>query len=171
MRLFLTDVDGVWTDGTILQHADGSESVAFCVHDGYGVRMLQRLGVEIAVISGRRNPAVEHRARSLGIEEVHLGHLHKERVAAELVRARRLKPKHVAAIGDDLPDLPLFEAAHFCIAPPMAVEAVRKRVHYITSARGGDGALREACELLAAARGADLELPRGAAQDPDGGAG
>ena len=90
IRLLLSDVDGVWTDGQIQVNADGSETVAFHVHDGYGLSRLIQSGVEVAVISGRTNPAVAHRARRLGVREIHLGKMNKTELARELVAAREL---------------------------------------------------------------------------------
>jgi 3-deoxy-D-manno-octulosonate 8-phosphate phosphatase (KDO 8-P phosphatase) len=156
IKLFVSDVDGVWTNGTVTVHADGTESVTFSIHDGLGVVRLLRAGLEVAVISGRRNPAVEYRARRLGIEEVHVGVHDKEPLLQEMMEARGLKKDQVAAIGDDLPDLQMFALAGLCLAPPAAVPEVRERADWITRAGGGLGALREACNLL-------LEGRRGAA--------
>ena len=154
VRMFVTDVDGVWTDGFVTVHADGTESVRFSIQDGYGIVALQKAGVEFVIISGRLNPAVEHRARRLGVETVHLGVKEKGGLLDELIAARGLAPEEVAAIGDDLPDLPLFERAGVRLAPPGAVAEVRARADWTTAARAGDGCLREACDLLLAARAA-----------------
>jgi len=156
VRLFVTDADGVWTDGRILVHPDGGESLAFHVHDGYALRRLQEAGVEMAVISGRESRALEQRARRLGVAELRMGDLDKGPLLEELVRARGLQRGQVAAMGDDLPDLAMFARAGLSIAPPHAVDAVLARADYITRAAGGAGALREACELLLAALGKPL---------------
>lgn len=152
VRLFLSDVDGVWTDGRVTVDATGAETVTFCIHDGLGVVLLRRDGVEVAVISGRDNPAVGHRARRLGLDEVHLGIADKGPLAARLIEERGLAAEEVAAIGDDLPDLELFDRVGLCIAPPQATAAVRERADWVTRAAAGAGCLREACELLLAAR-------------------
>jgi len=153
VRLFLSDVDGVWTDGRVTVNADGSESVAFHVHDGFGVHRLREAGVVVAVVSGRETPAVAHRCARLGIEEVHLGVRDKGAAAAELMARHGVERDAVAAIGDDLLDLPLLEAAGLRIAPPQAVAEVRRSADWVTRADAGFGAFREACELLLAARG------------------
>ncbi len=158
IRLFVSDVDGVWTDGRITVHADGTESATFCVHDGLGIVRLLRSGVEVAVISGRNNPAVRHRAQRLGIEEIHLGSLDKGPLIQELMAARNLKPEQVACIGDDLPDLAMFRQAGLCFAPPSAVREVRQRADWITRANAGHGALREVCNLFLAAR-SNVQIP------------
>lgn len=152
VRLFLSDVDGVWTDGRVTVDALGAETVTFCIHDGLGVVMLRRAGIEVAVISGRDNPAVGHRAKRLGIEEVHLGIVDKGPLAERLIAERGLQPGEVAAIGDDLPDLQLFERVGLRLAPPQATVAVREGADWVTRAAAGAGCLREACDLLLAAR-------------------
>jgi len=148
IKLFVSDVDGVWTDGRVTVHADGTESVSFSIHDGLGIVRLLRAKLEIAVISGRRNPAVEHRARRLGIEEVHVGVRDKEPLLQSILDARGLQREQIAVIGDDLPDLPMFALAGLCLAPPAAVPEVRERADWITRMAGGHGSLREACDLL-----------------------
>jgi len=160
VKLFLTDVDGCWTDGTVRVHDDGSESVQFHIHDGYGVVQALRAGLEIAIVSGRSTKAVRHRARRLGIEEIWLGITDKDEVARKLLADRGLAPEEVAAIGDDLPDLPLFAHAGLRIAPPNAVAEIRARADWITRAPGGGGALREACALLLAARSRSVAAER-----------
>ncbi len=152
VRLLVTDVDGVWTDGRILMDAEGRELVAFHAHDGFGLRRLQEAGVRVVLISGRENPAVAIRARRLGIEEVHLGRLDKADCLREVRAKHGLTPEAVAAMGDDLPDLGLFAGAGLALAPPGAVEEVRRQAHYVTRSAGGRGAIREVCELLLAAR-------------------
>lgn len=156
MRLFVTDADGVWTDGRILVHADGSESLRFHVHDGYALRRLQQAGMEVAIISGRESAALEHRAQRLGVSERVLGTLDKGPHLERLMRARGLSAEQVAVIGDDLPDLPMFTLCGLALATPGAVASVKARAHYVTQAPGGAGALREACELLLLGQGKAL---------------
>jgi len=151
VRLFITDVDGVWTDGRIEVHADGSEGIVFHVHDGLGVRLLQKAGLEIAVISGRRVAAVEHRLRKPDIRELHLGVLEKGPLVTRLREERGLAVEEIAAMGDDILDLPMFAQAGFSLAPATALEEVRRQADYTTRAPAGGGALREACDLLLAA--------------------
>lgn len=152
IQLFVSDIDGCWTDGRLLVHPDGSECVLFSIHDGYGVVRAQELGLEIAIISGRDNPAVMHRASKLGVKEVHLGVREKGPLIQKLIADRGLRQEQVAALGDDLPDLDMFQQAELCIAPPSAVSAVRERADWVTRAAAGQGALREACDLFIAAR-------------------
>lgn len=153
IRLLLSDVDGCWTDGSI-QMSPVGEVVRFHVHDGYGIQQLQRAGIEIAVISGRDVPAVGERARYLGLQEIHLGKPDKAQLAQAIVKARGLAPQQVAALGDDLPDLALFEAAGFCVAPANAVSGIRAQADHVLERSGGHGAVRELADLLLAARAA-----------------
>ena len=150
IRLFVTDLDGVWTDGTVRIHEDGSESLRFSIQDGLGVRTLLDAGVEIAIVSGRRAAAVEHRAARLGVTEVRQGVGDKAAELDVLCRARGLAAEQVAAMGDDVPDLELFDGASLRIAPRNAVPELRQAADFVTQAPGGAGALREACELLLA---------------------
>ena len=152
VRLFLSDVDGVWTDGRVTVHADGTESVTFSIQDGLGVVRLKRAGIELALVSGRANPAVDARARRLGLEHIHLGVADKGALVDRMLEERGLKPEQVAAIGDDLPDLEMFDRAGLRLAPPHAVPEVRERADWVTRAAAGAGCLREACDLLLAAR-------------------
>ena len=122
VKLFLSDVDGVWTDGRVTVHADGTESVTFSIQDGLGVVRLRRAGIEMALVSGRANPAVDARARRLGLEQIYLGVTDKAALVDRLLEERGLQPAQVAAIGDDLPDLEMFDRAGLCLAPPQAPE-------------------------------------------------
>lgn len=152
VKLLLSDVDGCWTDGTITFDKDGFESVTFYAHDGYGVKQAQAAGIEVVVISGRNNPAVVARAKQLGIQEIHVGVADKAELARTLVEARGLQREQVAAFGDDLPDLPLFDAAAMTFAPPQATAVIRERADHITHADAGRGALREVCDFLISAQ-------------------
>jgi 3-deoxy-D-manno-octulosonate 8-phosphate phosphatase (KDO 8-P phosphatase) len=153
IQLLLSDVDGCWTDGTITFDRDGSESVTFYAHDGYGVKQAQLAGIEVVVISGRNNPAVVARAKQLGVKEIHVGIADKTELARQLVEARGFSPSQVAALGDDLPDHPLFDAAALTFAPPQATAAILQRADHVTQADAGRGAVREVCDILVAARG------------------
>lgn len=153
IRLLLSDVDGCWTDGGI-QMSPVGEVVRFHVHDGYAIKQLQRAGIEVAVISGRDVPAVGERARYLGLQEIHLGKPDKAQLAQAIVQARGLQPHQVAALGDDLPDLALFEAAGLCFAPANAVSGIRSAADHVLERSGGHGAVRELADILLAARAA-----------------
>ncbi len=153
VRLAIFDVDGVLTDGSLHIFPRGEELKIFNILDGHGLRMLGDSGVRLAILSGRRSGAVVKRAREVGITHVIQGA--KEKLAAyrSLLRKLQLSEQHTAFMGDDLPDLPVLRRCGFAISVPGAPALVRTHVHYITSAAGGRGAVREACELIMRAQG------------------
>ena len=152
VRLVVFDVDGVFTDGRLYYGPGGEELKVFHVHDGQGVKRLLKSGVAAAVISGRDSAAVSRRMQDLGIAHVFQGVEDKLPIFERLLKKLGLEPEEVACVGDDLPDLPLLAAAGFAIAVANALPAVRTKAHYVTSATGGAGAVREMCDLIIAAR-------------------
>jgi 3-deoxy-D-manno-octulosonate 8-phosphate phosphatase (KDO 8-P phosphatase) len=153
IRLAAFDVDGVLTDGTLAFTGAGEESKEFGVLDGHGLKLLRESGVTLAIVSSRSARAVEARARGLGIELLWQGVADKLAAFEELLRRVQLAPQQCAYAGDDLLDLPVLERVGLAISVPDAPAAVRRRAHYVTRARGGRGAVREACELVLYARG------------------
>ena len=152
VKLLILDVDGVLTDGRIILNDKGEETKHFNAKDGHGLRMLMQAGIEVALISGRKSVAAEFRARDLGISEVHLGVQDKAGVCADLIQGKGLKPSEVCCVGDDLPDLPLFEHAGTAIAVADAVPEIRAAAAFSTKSRGGKGAVREVCETILKAK-------------------
>jgi len=153
IRLFLTDVDGVLTDGGILFDAAGIESKRFHVRDGHGIKMLRRAGVEVGIITGRTSEVVAIRARELGIDIVRQGV--KDKVAAwrEILAGSGFLPAETAYAGDDIVDLPLLRVVGFSAAPSDAEPYVLDAVHFVSSRPGGHGAVREIVEFLLRSRG------------------
>jgi 3-deoxy-D-manno-octulosonate 8-phosphate phosphatase (KDO 8-P phosphatase) len=123
-KLLILDVDGVLTDGRFILTEGGEEFKAFNAKDGHGLRMLTSAGIGVAIISGRSSGAVEHRARDLGIAEVHQGIKDKEALVMKIIRSRGLTEEEVCCVGDDLPDLPLFSHAGVSFAVADAVPEV-----------------------------------------------
>lgn len=152
VQLAVFDVDGVFTDGRLYYGARGEQLKVFHVRDGHGIKLLLRHGVRVAVISGRRSPAVAQRMRELGIRHLFQGRDDKLAVLQNLLRRLKLAWNQVACVGDDLVDLPLFESAGLAVAVADAQPEVRARAHHVTRARGGEGAVREVCDLLLTAR-------------------
>lgn len=152
IRLLVLDVDGVLTDGRLYFSAQGEELKTFHVRDGAGIVQLLRAGLQVAVISGRDSRAVERRMAELGIAWVRQGVHDKLSALRELLDILGLGPQAVACVGDDTPDVPLLEAARLAIAVADAHPAARERAHYVTRLRGGQGAVREVCDLLLGAR-------------------
>jgi len=148
IKLLILDVDGVLTNGQILINERGEEIKSFNVKDGQGLKLLIKAGIDVVIISGRRSRAVEHRAEDIGIKEVHLGVNNKETLCKKLIQQKKLKKDQVCCIGDDLPDLSMFNQASFTIAVADAVVEVREAANLVTKNRGGNGAVREVCEWI-----------------------
>ncbi|NIV17041.1 MAG: HAD-IIIA family hydrolase [Woeseiaceae bacterium] len=152
IRLIAFDVDGVLTDGRFYLADDGVESKAFSTQDGYGIRRVIEAGIEVAVISGRSSGAVDRRMAELGVRHVIQGCKDKVGALEALASELGIATTDCAYVGDDIPDLPLLEKVGFSIAVANAVDAVIGQCDYITSAKGGAGAVREICDMLLAAQ-------------------
>ncbi len=149
----LTDVDGVLTDGTIALLGDKEELKQFHVWDGSGIKYAQRAGIRIGFITGRRSDTVARRAAELGVEDLHMGAIRKLPVFEEVMAQHGLEAEQIAYLGDDLIDLPILTRVGLAAAVPEAHEEVLSRVHLVTGAAGGKGALRELIEIVLKARG------------------
>jgi 3-deoxy-D-manno-octulosonate 8-phosphate phosphatase (KDO 8-P phosphatase) len=161
VRLALFDVDGVLTDGRLYYGPAGEALKAFHILDGHGLRMLARSGVATGLLSGRRSEAAAVRAKELGVAHVILGVddklEHFERLRASL----GLEAGECAFVGDDLPDLPVMRSCGLAVAVANAIPEVKARAHYVTTASGGHGAVREFCELVMRSQGTlDAALAR-----------
>ena len=148
IKLLLLDVDGVMTDGGITYSNSGDEFKKFNIQDGYGLVKLQRKGISAGIITGRLSNIVARRAEELGIKEVYQN-LENKSEAYETIKTKlNLTDKEIAYIGDDEFDLPVLEQVGFSAAPADAVPLVKKRVQYVCSRNGGDGAVREVIDLI-----------------------
>ena len=151
IRLLILDVDGVLTDGGLYCGASGEEFKRFHVHDGAGIKAVQAAGIQVALVSARRSAAVEVRAAELSVSHVIQGESDKGAAVARL-RAQLAVPRAaVAAMGDDLADIPMLAASGLAIAVANARPEVLRAAHLVTSAAGGQGAVREVCDLLLSA--------------------
>jgi len=148
IKLLILDVDGVMTDGSIIINDNGEEIKRFDVKDGFGLKMLMRANIDVVIISGRKAKAVEYRAMNLGIREIYQGVKDKEDLCKKLMQQKKLKKDDVCCMGDDLPDLPMFNQVGISIAVADAVAEVRSSADFITKNKGGKGAVREVCELI-----------------------
>ncbi len=151
VRLLVLDVDGVLTDGRLYLSAAGEELKVFDVRDGSGLVALQRAGVAVAIISGRDSGAVSRRAAELGIPHVRQGVTDKGRELESLMHELGIAAAETACVGDDTPDLPMLRTAGLAVAVADAHPGLRASAHFVTSAPGGRGAVREVCDLLLAA--------------------
>ncbi len=148
IQLLVMDVDGVLTEGAIIINSDGSETKAFNVADGHGIRMWKRAGLQIAFLSGRFSSPTTHRAEQLEIDHCIQDSHHKLPALKELLDKLGLSPSQVAYIGDDLPDLPPMQYVGFGVAVANAVDQVKEHADLVTSRCGGKGAVREVIEHI-----------------------
>jgi 3-deoxy-D-manno-octulosonate 8-phosphate phosphatase (KDO 8-P phosphatase) len=153
LRLLLSDVDGVLTDGSVLVLPDGREAKVFHVRDGLGVALAQRAGLRVGLISGRSSESVERRAAELAIDLVIQGASDKRAALDALLESQGLAASQVAYLGDDLNDLAVMRAVGLSAAPADAPHEVRQAAFLVTDARGGQGCLREVVEAILRARG------------------
>ena len=152
IRLLVLDVDGVLTDGGLLFSASGEETKRFHVHDGLAMVAARKAGLQVAILSSRASAAVTRRMAELGVGEVHQGVTDKAGGLDALRDRLGLARGEVAMMGDDLPDLPAMARAGLALAPANAVAEVKRAAHWVARRRGGDGAVREAVEMLLKSR-------------------
>jgi 3-deoxy-D-manno-octulosonate 8-phosphate phosphatase (KDO 8-P phosphatase) len=164
VRLLLMDVDGVMTDGSYWQVPDGqgglAEIKAFDSQDGIAFQWLRRFSVEAGVISGRVSVATEERARSAGFAYIYQGHTEKIPILEEILEKSGLAAEQVGYVGDDFTDVVVMHRVGFAVAVANAKPEVKQEAHWVTTAPGGHGALRDVVELLLKAQGRWPEILR-----------
>lgn len=148
IRLLVLDVDGVLTDGRLYFGPQGEMLKVFHVRDGAGLVQLRKAGIEIAIISGRQSTAVDTRMQELGIVHVKQGVDDKRAVLQQLKHELKISEDGICCVGDDTPDLAMFALAQFAVAVADAHPLVKAAAHYTTQFCGGQGAVREVCDLL-----------------------
>jgi 3-deoxy-D-manno-octulosonate 8-phosphate phosphatase (KDO 8-P phosphatase) len=148
IRLILSDVDGVLTDGGIVLDNQGIESKRFHVRDGMGIRLWKKAGYTFGLITHRSSHIVKMRAAEIGIEILRQGIDDKLTAMRGILQEVRLAPAQVCYLGDDLPDLPVVNAVGLGVAVADACSELRQAAHYVTTASGGSGAVRETIELI-----------------------
>jgi len=153
IKILIMDVDGVMTDGRIIINDDGRETKNFDVRDGHGIKLVQRYGIEVVLLTGCQSEVVKHRANELGIKEVHQKIFNKKEVFVEILQKNNLNADQAAFIGDDIIDIPVLKEAGFSATVADAIDIVKKTVDYVTKNKGGRGAVREVCEMLLQAQG------------------
>ena len=152
IRLLVLDVDGVLTDGVLVYGPSGEEIKRFHVRDGLAMQAARAAGIEVAIVSGRASAAVTRRMSELGIVEVHQGIKDKAAELRAMLARLGVRAGEAAVMGDDLPDLAVMKAAGLGLAPSDAAPEVRRAAGWVSRARGGHGAVREAIEMLLRAR-------------------
>jgi 3-deoxy-D-manno-octulosonate 8-phosphate phosphatase (KDO 8-P phosphatase) len=153
LRLILTDVDGVMTDGTLLLLPDGQEAKSFHVRDGLAIVLAHRAGLRTGLVSGRTSAVVDRRAAELKMSVVRQGIQDKGAAFQEILAQESLAANEVAYIGDDVVDLPVLQSVGLSAAPADAPLEVRAQAFMVMEARGGAGCLREFIEAILRARG------------------
>lgn len=152
IKLLICDVDGVLSDGKVYFSNQGDEIKNFNIKDGLGIKLLQKSGIAVAIITGRQSEIVAHRAKELGIQHVYQGHTDKIAAFSEIIQSLNLKPEQVAHIGDDLPDLALMQRAGLGICVADAYSFVQQHADWVTANKGGEGAVRDVADLLLVAQ-------------------
>jgi 3-deoxy-D-manno-octulosonate 8-phosphate phosphatase (KDO 8-P phosphatase) len=158
IKLLILDVDGVMTDGRIIMDDQGREIKNFNVRDGHGIKILQRYGIKVAILTGRKSKAVEYRAKDLEIKDVYQNAFNKKEVLGRILEKHKLSASAVAFLGDDIVDVPVLKSVGFSAAVADAIDVVKKSVNYVTRHKGGQGAVREICEMILEAQGKWLEI-------------
>jgi 3-deoxy-D-manno-octulosonate 8-phosphate phosphatase (KDO 8-P phosphatase) len=159
--MLVLDVDGVLTDGRLYFDNQGNEMKAFCTRDGLGMRALQNCGIALAIITGRTSDIVKHRAAQLGIPHVYQGRIDKLNAFNELLSDTGMDEQNICYAGDDWIDIPVLDRVGLSVTVPEADAVVKNRVHWVTSRPGGNGAVREICDLILAAQGLDQQVLKG----------
>lgn len=152
ISLLVLDVDGVLTDGSIYLNDDGVETKRFHVRDGTGLTMWRLMGNEVAIITGRKGAALQHRAAELKISHVMQGIVDKRAALEQLLQQLNRKPENTAIVADDIPELPLFDVCGYAMAVADASDEVKRRADFVTQKPGGHAAVREAIEHILKSR-------------------
>ena len=153
IQVLMLDVDGVLTDGGLYFGSEGEQLKRFHTLDGLGIKLLQQAGMTVAVITGRDSPALRTRLAALGIAHAHYGIEDKAPAAQQILNALGLNWSQAAAMGDDWPDVPVLRRCALALAPAQAHAEVCALAHHVTRRAGGQGAVREACDVLLMAKG------------------
>ena len=154
IKLLVSDVDGVLTDGTVMLHPDGTESKRFNLQDGHGIKLWKRAGFEIALLSGRASAATGERAKQLQITHVIEGAIRKGPVLDTLLQELGVLPEETIYVGDDLLDIPCVRRVAFGVAVANAVVELKQFADYVTERAGGEGAIREVIDMALKRKGA-----------------
>jgi 3-deoxy-D-manno-octulosonate 8-phosphate phosphatase (KDO 8-P phosphatase) len=153
IRLVIFDVDGVLTDGKLHYGSDGTEHKSFNVHDGLGMKLLQKSGIEIAIITAKRSNMVEQRMTELGIQHIYQGVSHKLTAYEHLKQKLSLTDDVIAYVGDDLPDLAVLKRVGLSITVANAPSIIQQHADWVTKLAGGMGAAREVSDFILQAQG------------------
>lgn len=158
IRMVILDVDGVLTDGKLYYSARGETLKSFHVHDGYGIKLLGKAGIELAVISSRKSAPLDRRLDELGVRNKFLGVSNKLSVYNNLKRKFGLQDNEICYVGDDIPDLVVMKRVGFPVAVANARDEIKQVARYVTRLSGGYGAVREVVDVILQLKGAYHQL-------------
>ena len=148
VKLLITDIDGVMTDGRIVYSVYGDELKYFDVTDGFGILLLNRVGIKTVIITAKKSRIVKLRGRDLKVAKAYAGYLDKRVPFNDVLKRFKIPAQEICFIGDDLIDVPILKRVGFAVSVPNGMEEVKVVSHYITTKSGGRGAVREICELI-----------------------
>lgn len=157
IKLVAFDIDGVMTEGNLTFDENGVEYKTFNVKDGLGIAMLHRAGIITAIITARNNGTVAHRAKILGITELHQGQKNKTHAIEEIAQKYKLQMDEIAYMGDDIPDLCVLEKVAMPCCPNDAVEEVIDACKFVSAKNGGKGAVRELANFILKSQSFDIK--------------
>jgi 3-deoxy-D-manno-octulosonate 8-phosphate phosphatase (KDO 8-P phosphatase) len=148
IRCVICDLDGVLTDGRIYLDNNNDQIKSFYIQDGLGLKLLMCAGIEVAVITGSNHPMIAHRMRQLDIKHYFVGQTNKQQAYQDIKNTLNLHDDEFAYIGDDLPDRPIMQQTGLGVAVANAVKEVKDVANFVTTKKGGRGAVREVCDFI-----------------------
>jgi 3-deoxy-D-manno-octulosonate 8-phosphate phosphatase (KDO 8-P phosphatase) len=148
IKMLIMDIDGVMTDGRIVYSVYGDELKFFDVTDGFGISLLNRVGIKTVIITAKKSRIVKLRARDLKVVKAYAGFIDKRIPFNDVLKRFKIPPEEICFIGDDLIDIPILKQVGFAVSVPNGMEEVKAVVHHVTTKSGGRGAVREICELI-----------------------
>lgn len=148
IKLLVTDVDGVLTDAGMYYSEDGIELKKFSTRDGMGMVLLRNAGFKLAIVTSENTKIVAMRAQKLEIDDLYQGAMNKVEALEDLLEKYSLRWDEIAYIGDDINDMPVLERVGFAVTPADGAIWNKKAAHYVTKNKGGEGCVREVCDLL-----------------------
>lgn len=158
IKLMILDVDGVLTNGTLIYSKDAIDYKAFSVKDGLGISMLRKSGVEVAIITACVSDIIKKRAEHLGLRYVYEGCVDKLQPYLDLKEQLKLQDSEIAYMGDDLPDLAIIRRVGLGMTVADAPKIIQEHAAYVSKFPGGQGAVREVCELIMEAQGSFAKI-------------
>lgn len=148
IKILITDVDGVLTDGGAYYSDEGIELKKFSIRDGMGIVLLQKAGYRVAIVTTEKTKIVERRAERIRVADLYQGVVNKTEAIEDLLKNYSLTWEEAAFIGDDINDIPVLKRVGFAACPADATTLNKKIAHYVTESNGGHGCVREVCDLL-----------------------